>query len=95
MKGKAAKDLFLKTCKDLKVTEKTCILLAAFYNSGKWRNVVDGELIEDLLKDYEDGIIDSMVLDFCLDVKSGRLPPNWMVNKFEQMKIISPKKDKG
>ena len=87
MKGKAVKDLFLKTAQDLKVTEKTLVLLAAFYNSGKWRNVVDGGIVEDLFKSYEEGIIDEMVLDFLLDIESGRLPPNWMVNKFESMKI--------
>jgi len=93
MKRKVANELFLKTCKDLQVTEQTLILLAAFYNSGKWRAWVDMELVEDMILDWEkEDSLDDMVVNFCLDIESGRLPPNWMINKFEQMKRKHPRK---
>ena len=94
MKGKAAKDMCLKVCKDLAISEMTLVTVAAFYFNGKWRAWIETDELDGLWERYEEGIVDEMVVNFCLDIESGRLPPNYMMNKIESMKIKSPKKGK-
>ena len=94
MKGKAAKEMCLKTCEVLHISEWTLVAISAFYNSGKWRRAVDQDYVLEMWEDYEHGSVHPLTVDFALDILAGRMHPNWMMNKIDSMKLKPLKQGK-